>query len=179
MLGTALAATWLSPAEAEAESIALYPGEELIEAAGYPALVRFEPGRSDLPCVVFVTGGGVLGRIAYGPPGARADDFLCHWLHAEGFSSLVLTGGKTVHLGGPGTGYSGDLVLSPDGTGSGSATTDDKKKIKLQGTWKIKDDTFCRTWKGIDKGKEVCETWLLVEPNKVKVLLEIGSNWWD
>jgi hypothetical protein len=91
----------------------------------------------------------------------------------------LLAGGKTVHLGGPGTGYSGDLVLSPDGTGSGSATTDDKKKIKLQGTWKIKDDTFCRTWKGIDKGKEVCETWLLVEPSKVKVFLEIGTNWWD
>jgi len=69
----------------------LYPGEELTAAAGYPALVRFEPGRPDLPVVVFVTGGGVLGRIAYGPPGGRAADFLCHWLHAEGFSSLVLS----------------------------------------------------------------------------------------
>ncbi|MFG1397969.1 hypothetical protein [Roseixanthobacter pseudopolyaromaticivorans] len=69
----------------------LFPGEELTEAAGYPALVRFEPGRPDLPVVVFVTGGGVLGRIAYGPPGGRAADFLCHWLHEEGFPSLVLS----------------------------------------------------------------------------------------
>ncbi len=69
----------------------LYPREELTEAAGYPALVRFEPGRPEMPVVVFVTGGGVLGRIAYGPPGGRAADFLCHWLHAEGFSSLALS----------------------------------------------------------------------------------------
>ena len=91
MLGAALAATWHSEAEAVTESAALYPLEELTEAAGYPALVRFEPGRTDLPVVVFVTGGGVLGRIAYGPPDARAADFLCHWLHAEGFASLVLS----------------------------------------------------------------------------------------
>lgn len=69
----------------------LYPREELTEAAGYPALVRFEPGRADLPVVVFVTGGGVLGRIAYGPPEASAADFLCHWLHEDGFASLVLS----------------------------------------------------------------------------------------
>lgn len=69
----------------------LYPSEELTEAAGYPALVRFEPGRPGLPVVVFVTGGGVLGRIAYGPPGGRAADFLCHWLHEDGFPSLVLS----------------------------------------------------------------------------------------
>ena len=91
----------------------------------------------------------------------------------------LLSGGKTIHLGGPGSGYSGELVLTPDGKGSGSAVTDAKKKIKLQGTWVIKDDKFCRTWKGIDGGKEVCETWLLIEPKKVKVLLEIGANSWD
>lgn len=91
MLGAALAATWCTRAEAETGSAMLYPREELTEAAGYPALVRFEPGRRELPLVVFVTGGGVLGRIAYGPPGGRAADFLCHWLHAEGFASLVLS----------------------------------------------------------------------------------------
>jgi hypothetical protein len=69
----------------------LYPREELTDAAGYPALVRFEAGRPGLPVVVFVTGGGVLGRIAYGPPEGRSSDFLCHWLHAEGFASLVLS----------------------------------------------------------------------------------------
>ena len=91
MLGAASAATWCTRAEAETGSAMLYPREELTEAAGYPALVRFEPGRRDLPLVVFVTGGGVLGRIAYGPPGGRPADFLCHWLHAEGFASLVLS----------------------------------------------------------------------------------------
>ncbi|WP_139251324.1 hypothetical protein [Kaistia soli] len=63
----------------------------MTEAAGYPALVRFDPGRAELPLVVFITGGGVLGRVAYGPPGGRTDDFLCHWLHEEGFPSLVLS----------------------------------------------------------------------------------------
>jgi len=69
----------------------LYPREQLIEAAGYPALARFEPGRPERPIVVFATGGGVLGRVAYGPPERRAADFLCYWLHEEGFASLVLS----------------------------------------------------------------------------------------
>lgn len=91
MLGIALGAAWRTQAEAQTRSPMLYPGEELTEAAGYPALVRFEPGREGLPLVVFVTGGGVLGRIAYGPPEGRASDFLCHWLHEDGFPSLVLS----------------------------------------------------------------------------------------
>jgi len=91
MLCAALTATWRIPAKAEMGSRLLYPREELTEAVGYPALVRFAPGRPGLPVVVFVTGGGVLGRIAYGPPGGRAADFLCHWLSAEGFASLVLS----------------------------------------------------------------------------------------
>ncbi len=91
MLGAAFTAAWHSQAIAETGRAMLYPLEELTEAAGYPALVRFEPGRPDLPVVVFVTGGGVLGRIAYGPPGGRAADFLCHWLHEAGFPSLVLS----------------------------------------------------------------------------------------
>ena len=90
-LCAALVATWRVPARAEAVSTMLYPNEELTQAAGYPALVRFAPGRSGQPAVVFVTGGGVLGRLAYGPPQGRASDFLCHWLHEDGFASLVLS----------------------------------------------------------------------------------------
>ena len=90
-LCAALVATWRVPARAEAIPTMLYPQEELTEAAGYPALLRFEPGQPGRPVVVFVTGGGVLGRIAYGPPEGRASDFLCHWLHADGFASLVLS----------------------------------------------------------------------------------------
>ncbi|WP_408095173.1 alpha/beta fold hydrolase, partial [Rhodoplanes sp. SY1] len=33
----------------------------------------------------------MLGRIAYGPPAGRASDFLCHWLHEEGFATLALS----------------------------------------------------------------------------------------
>jgi len=91
MLGAALTATWRVPAEAQTRRPMLYPREELTEAAGYPALVRFEASRPELPVVVFITGGGVLGRVAYGSPGERATDFLCHWLREEGFPSLVLS----------------------------------------------------------------------------------------
>jgi hypothetical protein len=91
MLCAAFTATWRIPAQAETGTRVLYPREELTEAAGYPALMRFESGRPGFPLVVFVTGGGVLGRIAYGPPGGRAADFLCHWLSAEGYASLVLS----------------------------------------------------------------------------------------
>ncbi len=90
-LTAATAATWQSVAEAGPATPVLYPGEELTEASGHPALVRFEPGRPGFPLVVFITGGGVLGRIAYGPPAGRAADFLCHWLHEEGFATLALS----------------------------------------------------------------------------------------
>ena len=69
----------------------MYPGESIIEVGGYPALVRFEPGRAGSSLVVFITGGGVLARIAYGHPGGRACDFLAYWLHQEGFASLALS----------------------------------------------------------------------------------------
>lgn len=91
VLAAAAAATGLPPAEAQQGTSMLYPGEELTVGFGVPALVRFEPGRPGFPLVVFVTGGGVLGRIAYGPPTGRAADFLCHWLQEEGFATLCLS----------------------------------------------------------------------------------------
>lgn len=87
----AAAAAWPIAAAAAPAAPPLYPGEELASAAGYPALVRFEAGRRDLPLVVFVTGGGVLARVAYGPPSGRPEDFLCYWLHQAGFGSLALS----------------------------------------------------------------------------------------
>ncbi len=69
----------------------LYPGEEIVQAAGYPALARFEPGPPGSRLAVFVTGGGVLARIAYGPPEGRPADFLSHWLQREGFSVLAVS----------------------------------------------------------------------------------------
>jgi hypothetical protein len=95
----------------------------------------------------------------------------------------LLAGGKTIMLGGPGTGYSGELALTADGKGKGQAKTDDgSKTFMIEGTWEIRDDTFCRTWAEISDGKEVCETWILIEPKKVRVMngeKEVGTNYWD
>jgi hypothetical protein len=95
--------------------------------------------------------------------------------------SALLANGKTVKLGGPGEGYSGELVLSADGKGSGSAKTDGGTVIKIEGAWAVKGDKFCRTWSGLDDGKEICETWVLVGTNKVHVMngkKKVGVNHW-
>lgn len=93
----------------------------------------------------------------------------------------LLASGKTLQLGGKGMGYCGTLDLSADGAGTGSAKTDDGTVIKISGSWKIKGDKFCRTWKDLDAGKEVCETWRLTSPNHVDVYRgkkKIGANSW-
>lgn len=81
----------------------------------------------------------------------------------------LLEGGKTLQLGGKGLGYTGTLDLAADGTGKGAAQPDGGDKIVINGKWRIKGDKFCRTWEGLDGGKEVCERWHLVAPNKVEV----------
>ena len=89
--------------------------------------------------------------------------------------------GVTLKLGGEGMGYAGNLKLSRDGKGKGSATTDGGGKVSLSGTWKIKDGMFCRTWKEHNNGKEVCETWYLTSGNSVEVYNgkeKIGVNSW-
>lgn len=65
--------------------------ETITEAAGYPALVRLRAGEAHLPLVAFVTGGGVLARIAYGHEEGHAPDFLFHWLGQAGFSTIGLS----------------------------------------------------------------------------------------
>jgi hypothetical protein len=88
---------------------------------------------------------------------------------------------KTINLGGKGEGYAGTLVLNADGSGHGQAKTDGGDIITLVGSWFIKNNTFCRTWKGRDKGKEVCEAWKKIGENRVEVQLKkkkIGVNWW-
>lgn len=94
----------------------------------------------------------------------------------------LLAKGRTIHLGGPGAGYTGELVLTADKTGKGEMKSDAGKVTVINGTWRIKGDRFCRTWKGIDDGKEVCEVWQPVEAKKVKVIVkkkDAGVNWWD
>jgi hypothetical protein len=93
----------------------------------------------------------------------------------------LLSAGKTITLGGPGEGYLGSLTLSADGSGSGSAKTDEGRVLTLTGTWKIKGDTFCRQWEEFDNGKEVCEIWVLTTPTKVNVMVndtKVGVNSW-
>jgi hypothetical protein len=93
----------------------------------------------------------------------------------------LLEGGKTLQLGGKGMGYTGSLDIAADGTASGAAQPDNGEKIVLKGKWRIKGNAFCRTWEGMDGGKEVCERWRLVEPNKVEVYVGkemTGVNSW-
>ena len=89
--------------------------------------------------------------------------------------------GITLTLGGEGQGYSGSLKLNKNGKGRGSATLDNGNKINLQGAWVIRNGQFCRTWKGIDNGQEVCETWVLTSGRSVDVYngdQKIGVNSW-
>ena len=89
--------------------------------------------------------------------------------------------GITLKLGGAGLGYSGSLKLSKNGKGKGSATTDAGDKVSIAGTWKIEDGKFCRIWKGLDEGQQVCETWYPASGNSVEVYngkKRIGVNSW-
>ncbi len=94
----------------------------------------------------------------------------------------LLSSGKTLILGGPGSGYSGQLMIYADGTASGGALTDAGVKIEFSGVWKVVHNQFCRTWQGgSDSGKNVCETWIMTAPNSVKVMAKgrtIGVNSW-
>lgn len=88
---------------------------------------------------------------------------------------------RTIGLGGPGTGYEGDLAFKSDGTATGSAKTDKGEVIQIEGVWYIVGNQLCRAWKAVDDGEEVCETWIKDGDNKARVLVdgkEIGINHW-
>lgn len=96
--------------------------------------------------------------------------------------TALLSEGKLLMLGGPKEGYTGELTLAKDGTGHGEAKTTDGKVIKIDGTWRIKGNKFCRTWKALDGGKEVCETWNKVGEKSVRVMVgknDVGLNSWN
>ena len=89
--------------------------------------------------------------------------------------------GISLILGGPDLGYTGKLKLTKDGKGRGSATTDAGDKIDIRGTWSIQGDQFCRIWKSLNDGKEVCETWVSTSDRSVDVYngdKKIGKNSW-
>jgi hypothetical protein len=95
--------------------------------------------------------------------------------------TALLGNGKSIGLGGPGSGYAGTLILTANGAGKGEVKTDDGTLLTLTGQWRVKGDQFCRTWQEFDGGKEVCETWERDGDNQVRVLVDgkpIGINHW-
>ena len=94
----------------------------------------------------------------------------------------LLSGGKTITMGGPGLGMTGQLIVNGDGTASGSGKLDSGQTFTIAGSWVIKSNQFCRTWQGgRDSGKRVCETWILSAPNVAKVMVknkQVGQNSW-
>jgi pimeloyl-ACP methyl ester carboxylesterase len=75
-------------AQVDAQNSRLFPGERVIDAAGFPALVKIIAGPRGSTLVVFVPGTSFLARIAYGFPGGRPEDFLAHWIASAGYSFL-------------------------------------------------------------------------------------------
>jgi hypothetical protein len=56
--------------------------------------------------------------------------------------------GKVINLGGPGEGYAD--------------------------TWIFRKSRFCRTWKGLDQGKEVCQSWKTI--NSIATAVALGCK---
>jgi pimeloyl-ACP methyl ester carboxylesterase len=69
-----------------------FEGEQVTEAAGFPALVKFIPGDPQRPLVVFIPGAHNTARIAYGGhEGGREEDFLAYWLVKQGYNFLGIS----------------------------------------------------------------------------------------
>ena len=95
--------------------------------------------------------------------------------------TALLSNGKELTLGGPKEGYAGMLSISKDGTAKGQVKLDNGDVIQIEGKWHIAGNKFCRTWKGRDAGKEICETWNKIGPNSVRVMngkRDMGLNSW-
>ncbi len=70
----------------------LFQGEQIVEVAGYPTMIKFIKGKADLPLIVFVPGATATARCSYGPhDGARKEDFLAHWVLQKGYNFLGVT----------------------------------------------------------------------------------------
>ncbi len=88
----ALAAIGLTAAATAQQAPALYPGEVIREAAGFPAVTWFAKGDTAKPLIVFVPGAHHAARVAYGGhEGARSEDFLAHHLVDAGYSVLAIS----------------------------------------------------------------------------------------
>jgi len=69
----------------------LYPFEQVAFTGRFPALAFARKGNPGQPLMVFITGGGILARIAYGAPENNERDFLAYWALKQGHSFLALS----------------------------------------------------------------------------------------
>jgi len=67
----------------------LFPGERRDTVAGLPLLAYYRAGDPARPLLVFLTGGGILARVAYGHPGSDHRDFPDYWLAQRGWGLLA------------------------------------------------------------------------------------------
>lgn len=70
---------------------ALFSGERLLSIEQLPLLAYCRLGDVNKPLVLFLTGGGIMARIAYGHPEGEADDFLDYWLKRQGWGLISAT----------------------------------------------------------------------------------------
>jgi pimeloyl-ACP methyl ester carboxylesterase len=67
----------------------LFSGEERRQIAGLPLLSYVRQANPGKPFLIFLTGGGVLARVAYGHPEGDRRDFLDHWLAEAGWGLIA------------------------------------------------------------------------------------------
>ncbi|WP_083754851.1 alpha/beta fold hydrolase [Bradyrhizobium murdochi] len=70
---------------------ALFAGERCLKIQDVQLLAYCRPGDLKKPLVLFLTGGGIVARIAYGHPQGEASDFLDYWLDKRGWGLLTAT----------------------------------------------------------------------------------------
>lgn len=91
MIALSAAVLGMAAIPAACQPPTLYPGEHVVQLAGYPAMLRFFKGDPQKPLLVFIPGQSHLARIAYGAPGTRPEDFLAYWLQKEGYNFLAFS----------------------------------------------------------------------------------------
>lgn len=69
----------------------LFPLEKIQVAGGYPCLTYFANSKPEYPLIVFVSGGPIMSRIAYGHSGGQSQDFLAYWIKQAGNPFLAVT----------------------------------------------------------------------------------------
>ncbi len=92
----------------------------------------------------------------------------------------LLSQGRTLRLGGPEEGYSGEVRLAADGTGDGEVVFTNGRAMQFVGTWAVEGDRFCREWSFNEYLRE-CETWRRLGDNKAEVFIDgkrVGLNSW-